>query len=214
MTSTGPQLNDVARVSKIYNLTIVRRFRRYFHFDAGSLLPHFCRYAAFFFRGLALPDVKPEICASGFRNPFRCSFDRETDVLYCGDVGHTNVEEIDIVEWAYFDGYRRLYRKFGCILLTKVSWRSCWLGCCFFGVAIEVSHFCSLSTRRHIVSIGFGWDARGLHAPVNWISPKISWNTNDLDYSVQYWLRSDGIWHGRKSFSRVHGLLYRSCQGE
>ncbi|CAN0473809.1 unnamed protein product, partial [Laminaria digitata] len=60
----------------------------------------------------ALPDVRPEICASGFRNPFRCSFDRETDVLYCGDVGHTNVEEIDIVEcgnnygWSRFEGSR------------------------------------------------------------------------------------------------------------
>lgn len=40
----------------------------------------------------------PEICASGFRNPWRCGFDRETDELYCGDVGHTFVEEIDIVE--------------------------------------------------------------------------------------------------------------------
>ncbi|CAM9813863.1 unnamed protein product, partial [Laminaria digitata] len=60
----------------------------------------------------SLPDVRPEICASGFRNPFRCSFDRETDVLYCGDVGHTNVEEIDIVEcgnnygWSRFEGSR------------------------------------------------------------------------------------------------------------
>ncbi|CAN0527378.1 unnamed protein product, partial [Laminaria digitata] len=47
---------------------------------------------------LGLAGALPEICASGFRNPFRCSFDRATDVLYCGDVGHTNVEEIDIVE--------------------------------------------------------------------------------------------------------------------
>ncbi|CAM9121681.1 unnamed protein product, partial [Hapterophycus canaliculatus] len=54
----------------------------------------------------------PEICASGFRNPWRCSFDRQTDELYCGDVGHTNVEEIDIVEcgknygWSRFEGSR------------------------------------------------------------------------------------------------------------
>lgn len=38
-----------------------------------------------------------EICANGFRNPFRCSFDRDTDELYCGDVGHIMIEEIDLV---------------------------------------------------------------------------------------------------------------------
>ncbi|CAN0331815.1 unnamed protein product, partial [Scytosiphon promiscuus] len=54
----------------------------------------------------------PEICANGFRNPWRCGFDRETDELYCGDVGHTNVEEIDIVQcghnygWSRFEGSR------------------------------------------------------------------------------------------------------------
>ncbi|CAM9199998.1 unnamed protein product [Ectocarpus sp. 12 AP-2014] len=53
-----------------------------------------------------------EICAIGFRNPWRCSFDRENDNLYCGDVGHTFVEEIDLVEcgnnygWSRFEGTR------------------------------------------------------------------------------------------------------------
>lgn len=40
----------------------------------------------------------PEICASGLRNPWRCGFDRDTDVLYCGDVGHYRIEEVDIIE--------------------------------------------------------------------------------------------------------------------
>ena len=39
-----------------------------------------------------------EICAYGFRNPWRCGFDKGSDsLLYCGDVGHTKVEEIDII---------------------------------------------------------------------------------------------------------------------
>lgn len=44
-----------------------------------------------------LSGGRPEICAYGFRNPFRCGFDKETDELYCGDVGHTLVESIDLV---------------------------------------------------------------------------------------------------------------------
>lgn len=40
----------------------------------------------------------PEICAWGFRNPHRCSFDSATDALYCGDVGQDRVEEVNLVE--------------------------------------------------------------------------------------------------------------------
>eukprot|EP00903_Cladosiphon_okamuranus_P006181 g6078.t1 len=62
----------------------------------------------------SLPDVLPEICAIGFRNLWRCGFDRENDDLWCGDVGHDKVEEIDIVEcgknygWSRFEGSRCL----------------------------------------------------------------------------------------------------------
>ncbi|CAN0086784.1 unnamed protein product, partial [Laminaria digitata] len=48
---------------------------------------------------------KEEVCAWGFRNPFRCSFDRDTDELYCGDVGQDSVEEVNIVKCGYNYGW-------------------------------------------------------------------------------------------------------------
>jgi glucose/arabinose dehydrogenase len=41
------------------------------------------------------PGARPEIWASGFRNPWRFSFDRATRDLYIADVGQNIYEEID-----------------------------------------------------------------------------------------------------------------------
>jgi glucose/arabinose dehydrogenase len=43
------------------------------------------------------PPGRPEIYFIGLRNPWRCSFDRDTGDLYIGDVGQTAFEELDFV---------------------------------------------------------------------------------------------------------------------
>src|SRR5438552_9875818 len=40
-------------------------------------------------------NARPEIWASGLRNPFRSSFDRQTGDYYIADVGHSMREEVD-----------------------------------------------------------------------------------------------------------------------
>ena len=43
-------------------------------------------------------NYAPEIWATGFRNPWRCSFDQGgTKELFCADVGQNSYEEVDIV---------------------------------------------------------------------------------------------------------------------
>lgn len=42
-------------------------------------------------------DAKGEIYAYGFRNPWRFSFDNQTNTIWAGDVGQEEVEEVDII---------------------------------------------------------------------------------------------------------------------
>ena len=66
--------------------------------------------------------VRPEIWASGLRNPWRFSFDQVTGDLWLGDVGQDRVEEVDMIRrsenygWNVYEAFERYsnqYRKEG-----------------------------------------------------------------------------------------------------
>ena len=65
----------------------------------------------------AAAQVQPEVYASGMRNPYRWSFDRQTGDMYVGDVGGTN-EEITFLPAAQSRG-------------ANLGWN------CFSGTAVE-----------------------------------------------------------------------------
>jgi putative heme-binding domain-containing protein len=79
------------------------------------------------FRGRS--DVRPEIWASGFREPWRFSFDTVTGDLWVGDVGQDRVEEVAIVRrgenhgWNVYEGFEPFsnrYRKDGATYIPPI----------------------------------------------------------------------------------------------
>jgi len=74
-------------------------------------------------------DVRPEIWASGLREPWRFSFDPLTGDLWVGDVGQDRIEEVDILRrgdnggWNVYEGFEPFsnqYRKEGCTYVPPV----------------------------------------------------------------------------------------------
>jgi len=73
-------------------------------------------------------DVRSEIWAYGFREPWRFSFDSLTGELWVGDVGQDRVEEVSIVRrgenhgWNVYEGFEPFsnrYRKEGRLRVTR-----------------------------------------------------------------------------------------------
>eukprot|EP00752_Nemacystus_decipiens_P008218 g7348.t1 len=83
--------------------------------NANNLLGSMMRISVPAVEGATTPgdvdsSAAPEVCAIGLRNPWRCSFDSLDDTLWCGDVGQSDVESIDVIEcgknygWSLFEG--------------------------------------------------------------------------------------------------------------
>jgi putative heme-binding domain-containing protein len=75
------------------------------------------------------PNVRPEIWAYGFREPWRFNFDSLTHDLWVGDVGQDRIEEVSIVRrgenlgWNVYEGFEPFsnrYRKDGLTYVPPV----------------------------------------------------------------------------------------------
>ena len=74
---------------------------------------------------LGIAGVRPEIWAYGLRNPWRMAFDPLSGLLWVGDVGQDQVEEITVVEagqnhgWNVFEGNQCFRSDDDCAALTN-----------------------------------------------------------------------------------------------
>jgi len=107
------------------------------------------------------PDTRPEIWASGLRNPWRFSFDRMSGDLYIGDVGSGTYEEISFQPANSKGG-----ENYGWSLMEGTACRQ-EPGCDVAGLIlplVEYNHRASDSTRNCVVVGGYVY--RGSRYPM------------------------------------------------
>ena len=108
-------------------------------------------------------DVLDEIWASGFRNPWRCSFDMKTGELFCADVQQNSYEEIDLVQRGGNYGWRRMEGTH-CFDYTKPDKHPA--SCDQSGLTMPILEHNHCKTRKDCrgTSVTGGYVYRGSHA--------------------------------------------------
>ncbi|HEY7138723.1 MAG TPA: PQQ-dependent sugar dehydrogenase [Methylomirabilota bacterium] len=110
-------------------------------------------------------DVKAEIWAYGFRNPWRCSFDMGgTKQLFCADVGQNSFEEVDIVTKGGNYGWRVMEGKH---CFDYVNPNTHLASCDSGGMTPPIMEYnnCNVTQDCKGLSITGGFVYRGSHQP-------------------------------------------------
>jgi Glucose / Sorbosone dehydrogenase len=85
--------------------------------------------------------LRPEVWAYGLRNPQQFSWDPISKQMYAVDIGHSNIEEINIIHpgknygWSYFEGRYLISRQ----SFDKV--KSSWLPLALFPISLPVADY-------------------------------------------------------------------------
>ncbi len=86
-------------------------------------------------------SLRPEVWASGLRNPQQFSWDPISKQMYAVDIGHASIEEINIIRpaenygWSYFEGRYLISRQ----SFDKI--KHSWLPLAFFPVTFPVADY-------------------------------------------------------------------------
>jgi glucose/arabinose dehydrogenase len=98
-------------------------------------------------------NVKPEIWAYGFRNPWRFSFDKTSGQLFAGDVGQDLWEEVDIINKGANYGWR---------IVEGTHCHNPATGCDIKGITMPITEY----SHKEGISVTGGYVYNGNQLPV------------------------------------------------